>query len=597
MLPARPENASILPGPQPANLLPDGGPLPSEKALLGNAERDVSERENLLETEFSVLLEAAELPGKGVLQPFVQSSMSFGSNAIGNTAEADRAEIGAARPVTIDDDGRMVIGKPLPDRGNAAPAERPVPPGQEVAETARSAIATTRLEWLGDTRKNAAGLSRSQAEAEAAATIQPQNLRNSAPTLSVGEEVRTDTVQTRRETEPLKAISKGAAAPAVSSILKPSSTSKSDQVQPGPDQDRLNSAPVPRQGSIVAADLAERPASAVKPSALPSNVGFGLANPAEVQVQSVANGSAPTATATDDLVQTEIPLRRDPALPPGLNVTDRQPRSEAIVRASLQMATARKQVNAAQPDQPVPVSPQSVPKSQGRPQLVEREAPPSSLMPDGPEAPRQPHLQSTASPNAAPSSQASSPAIIQGTNSQPQPVFTATMADARAGFDPVRQLETVIEQVSAARETGRTARPELSLRHSEFGLVNVKLEAGANDLRATLASRDPGFLPAFQSALTERIIPVLTDPASWQMQRSVDGQGASNSSAFSNGQSMMGSGAFSDPRYGSSPGSGQAGSQPYSGQDGHDERGTNLRGAAHVEGPPGEGSRGTDLFA
>lgn len=64
-----------------------------------------------------------------------------------------------------------------------------------------------------------------------------------------------------------------------------------------------------------------------------------------------------------------------------------------------------------------------------------------------------------------------------------------------------RQIETLIDSLVQARETGRTARGEVVLRHAEFGTVNLQLESGQGDLRVTLASRDPGFVVAAQAAL------------------------------------------------------------------------------------------------
>lgn len=112
---------------------------------------------------------------------------------------------------------------------------------------------------------------------------------------------------------------------------------------------------------------------------------------------------------------------------------------------------------------------------------------------------------------------------------------------------PAPQIENAIAQVGELREAMRAARPELTLRHADFGLVSMRIEAtGAQDWRAVLASRDPGFVPAIQAALAERTIAATADTASTG--------------------SNAGQNAPSDPRYGSSPGSGQASSQPYLGQ-------------------------------
>ncbi|MFN7158383.1 MAG: hypothetical protein ACK4MR_06780, partial [Erythrobacter cryptus] len=90
-------------------------------------------------------------------------------------------------------------------------------------------------------------------------------------------------------------------------------------------------------------------------------------------------------------------------------------------------------------------------------------------------------------------------------------------------------------------------RPELTLRHNEFGAVALRIEAALPDgWRAVLASHDPAFVPAVQAALAER----------------TPGAGAAAAAASADPASSGGDA----PRYGSSLGSGQGGSQPYSGQ-------------------------------
>ncbi|MEM7779344.1 MAG: hypothetical protein AAF697_03015 [Pseudomonadota bacterium] len=126
------------------------------------------------------------------------------------------------------------------------------------------------------------------------------------------------------------------------------------------------------------------------------------------------------------------------------------------------------------------------------------------------------------------------------------------------------QIETAIESLSGAREAGRNARPELNLRHGEFGSINVRLEAAGSDLRATLSARDPGFVPAIQAALAERLVAATSDTAASHNQRGQDqtGYGSQNSAYSQSGASDGQSGSH----YGSSTGSEQASSQPYSEQ-------------------------------
>lgn len=154
--------------------------------------------------------------------------------------------------------------------------------------------------------------------------------------------------------------------------------------------------------------------------------------------------------------------------------------------------------------------------------------PPPSLASSPVQAP------ATAPPAAVPAA----PVIVAA------PELSAPSEPARTAPSP--QLEQTITAVGDLREAMRAARPQMTLPHAEFGAVSLRLEAtGAQDWRVVLASRDPGFVPAIQAALGERAVAAA----------------AETSLAGNGGQSGSG-----EPRYGSSLGSGQGGSQPYSGQ-------------------------------
>lgn len=119
---------------------------------------------------------------------------------------------------------------------------------------------------------------------------------------------------------------------------------------------------------------------------------------------------------------------------------------------------------------------------------------------------------------------------------------------------PAPQQEAAIAQVGDLREALRSARPEMTVRHGEFGAVNLRLEQSAPDQwRAVLASRDPGFVPAIQAALAER---------------AVTAAGASADSGQFMGQNGSGQSGTSDHRYGASPNGGQTGLSPYMSQSG-----------------------------
>lgn len=137
------------------------------------------------------------------------------------------------------------------------------------------------------------------------------------------------------------------------------------------------------------------------------------------------------------------------------------------------------------------------------------------------------------------------------------------------------QQEAAIAQVSELREALRTARPELTVRHAEFGPVALRLEAASPDSwRAVLASRDPGFVPAIQTALAERAIIAA----------------AAASAAAPADHAATGQQGGSDQRYGSSPGAGQGASQPYTGQSPNRDEGTTHH-------PQQRAARTTDMVA
>lgn len=86
----------------------------------------------------------------------------------------------------------------------------------------------------------------------------------------------------------------------------------------------------------------------------------------------------------------------------------------------------------------------------------------------------------------------------------PAPDVPRQNASSGSGAPPApahHQIELLIDNLAQARETGRSARGELLLRHAEFGSVTIQIDGVQGDLRATLASRDPGFAPAAQAAL------------------------------------------------------------------------------------------------
>lgn len=168
------------------------------------------------------------------------------------------------------------------------------------------------------------------------------------------------------------------------------------------------------------------------------------------------------------------------------------------------------------------------------PDAASAPAPEPAPIPATPLAEAGPAPASANPPAATPAPVAPVPATI--------PVPPAERAETRA---PAANQESAIAQVGEIREALRSARPEMTVRHAEFGFVSLRVEAAGTDgWRATLGSRDPGFVPAIHAALTDRAITASADTAG----------------------TNTGQNGTSDHRYGSSPNGGQGSSQPYLGQ-------------------------------
>lgn len=170
-------------------------------------------------------------------------------------------------------------------------------------------------------------------------------------------------------------------------------------------------------------------------------------------------------------------------------------------------------------------------------------------------------------PALAPTPSAAAPVLALA----PSPAVAVEAGAALAGnaIGPAApDIDAAIEQVSGLRDAMRSARPELVLRHAEFGAVSMRIEAGApGEWRAMLNNRDPGFIPAVQAALAERAVAAASDTAAGgsanggqsNAQSSAQGSGGHATSGQGSGSGM----AFGQGHYGSSPGSGQGSSQPY----------------------------------
>ena len=207
-------------------------------------------------------------------------------------------------------------------------------------------------------------------------------------------------------------------------------------------------------------------------------------------------------------------------------------------------------------------------------------------------------------PVANPATVPPTPAI-----SPASPAITAPVTAEAAG----PSLEQFVERIADAREAGRSVRPELTLRHGEFGSVGVRLDASASanigDWRATLIARDPGFVPAVQVALAERSVAAASEsglthggsssPRGGEGGSPNSGSNPSGSQSSSSGfwSGSQGSGAGQERGYGSSTGADQGSAKPYSGEEG--SSGSNPAAADSGE-PPlhgPEGGQGGAVFA
>ena len=196
-------------------------------------------------------------------------------------------------------------------------------------------------------------------------------------------------------------------------------------------------------------------------------------------------------------------------------------------------------------------------------------------------------LAAPASPSSTPS-----PALASPTSAAaPVPVFASSPAMVSeagaaqgAGSQPgsgAPDFDSAAEQLASYRDAARSARPELTLRHGEFGAVHIRLEASASagDWRAILSSRDPGFVPAVQTALAASSSGDSTGQQGSHFGSRSGDPGAGGPGSQGSGQSL----------YGSSPGSGQGSSQPYSGQGSGQPR----KAAASADEAASEGITGT----
>lgn len=113
-----------------------------------------------------------------------------------------------------------------------------------------------------------------------------------------------------------------------------------------------------------------------------------------------------------------------------------------------------------------------------------------------------------------------------------QPLSSVAASPAAA-----EQIEALVEVLAQAREAGRGARGDVTLRHGEFGTVAIRIEQADGETRAVLNGRDPGFAPAVMAALADRATTGSSDYQQPSQQRGGEQSGQATAQGQSQGQS------------------------------------------------------------
>lgn len=335
-----------------------------------------------------------------------------------------------------------------------------------------------------------------------------------------------------------------------------------------PEEDRLNADRKTGATNVAEASAARQPVDTSEPAIDPEFT----RTPEAPRADQATRRPAPSHREqyTSEPTHQALKIVADPQLTPASLVTHAPPTS-----AEPQPAPAHKTALAPESTRAVPIA--TAPQVTAVRDVEDSEVKARNA---APQATPTAHSPASTTPPVADAA----PANTLNHTHQPAVSHAPAQLETRHDFRVNAQVEAAIEQLVQARETGRAARPEMTVRHSEFGAINVRIEAVGTDLRATLNARDPGFVPAIHAALAERGIAAPTDAASSQPQRGHDqGSGNANSHSGSAGQ-----GQHSDPRYGNSLGSGQASSQPYREQSrSHDDEATAQHQTASPESESG----------
>mgnify|MGYP001791862537 CR=1 FL=1 len=504
-----------------------------------------------------------------------QSAAIAESSALATTARAGGLEAAPVLPAPTGYPAVQSDAEPLPAKQTAAPARQPAASSDGV---------------LPPTPQTSAGLPAGPAIL-ASATAEPVNPATLAPPVLAGQ-VKAETIPAFDEQRVQPSLT------AVSSAVASTRDIAADKrpalvATPVRASSPEISAPTGTSGETKASAKADLANGAL------NNSPTALATlPAPTRVQSGA--TAPSALAASLTAAVEA------------QAGTVAPSSQSAKTLALATAPDKAKYNALAP---VGVAPAS--------------AVPSPALPSVPLAQPEPALSSAPIAEPAPgpiatlsaSAQPTAPVSVSLIASAPAALNVAQTAATAAsvtnpGAATAAILEQVTSQVAEAREAGRGLRPELTLRHADFGTVAMRIEPGVsgavNDWRATLSARDPGFVPAVQAALLERGVAAASESGFAQSGFSQNSgsqagsQGASSqrggdqnsqSGAFQNSAGFGAAGGGSDQRYGSSTGGSQGSAQPYSGEE--SDGGSNQAAAVSGDssGSPVGDAQGGAVFA
>ncbi|KWV91686.1 hypothetical protein [Erythrobacter sp. YT30] len=386
-----------------------------------------------------------------------------------------------------------------------------------------------------------------------------------------------------------KAMPSGNPLPVGEQITQPSGTIGSERTEPDlrkTRRDRLSSSTNDFQRDISRSDKADQRSQTVAP--IPDEIAGE--NAPKFSVSSAVSESEAEPLLSNQPASTrgaeQIASMADPASLRGVSRKDANAVQQVTARAAASVAPLVQQTQEAPPKQ-------SLERAANLAEQIES---------DGP-AEEQGHSRTASGQPVASASpqgpstfpQVSSPAAITPSPATNSPSVQTPPSQVDRIAAP--QLDQAIDQLTQVREASRTARSELTIRHAEFGAVNMRLEAAGGDLRAILANRDPAFLPAVQAALADRAVAAASETSNSSHNQSGSRQSENGASTQSQNGGNWGSGAGSERSYGSFLGGERSASQP-SLEQLEDERHSGLSRGDDGSGNPGsQEPRERGLFA